>query len=156
MKTAQLFLRQLAGDCTGVSVIETALVAPIVLMLMAGTVDLAMGFALKVKTQQAAARAVEYATTTTLDSVSTTNVQSQAATGAGVPASQVTVSKWLECDGVTQSSFDLSCDTGAQTARYLSVSISNTYHPTLAALVPSSVAIHGDVTFTGHSSVRLQ
>lgn len=146
----------IAQDSSGVSVLETAILAPTLLILLAGSCDLAMAFSVKLKTQQAAARAVEYATNTELDSVAASDLQTQAATAAGVPTNAVTVQRWLECNGVAQSSYDGSCNSGEEVARYVSVKVANSYKPIMGALLPTNARLRSLISFTGYSSVRLQ
>ena len=150
------FLSKLARDSRGTSVLETALVVPLVMMLLAGISDLAMGFSLKLRTQQAAARTVEFATTAGLERLSLDQLRKEAADAASVPAGQVTVTRWLECNGAKQSLFDGACETGQEMARYVSIQVDNTYEPVLGALLPESIADDGAITFIGFSTVRLQ
>jgi Flp pilus assembly pilin Flp len=147
---------RLCRDCRGASVVETALLLPVLLALMAGSSDLAMGVWTKMQTQQAADRAMEYATVAGLEKLSTTDIQSEAATAARVATNKVTVTKWLECDGVTQASFDAGCADGQVVGRYVSVRISNSYTLMMAPLLPARVAPGGSIAFQGFSSLRLQ
>lgn len=154
-KRAWKGLVRLAREDRGVALLETALIAPIILMLLAGAVDFAMGFSLKLQTQQAAARTIEFATSAGLQTLSDADLQADAASAAGVPTSQVTVDRWLECAGVRQTDFDAGCDTGEQ-ARYVSVRIDNSYQPMWRSLLPASIAQGGAISFSGFSTVRLQ
>jgi hypothetical protein len=155
VRSRELILR-LWRDARGASIVETAVFLPTLLMLMAGASDLAMGVSKKMKTQQAADRAMEYATVAGLEKLSTADIQAEAATAANVATSNVTVTKWLECDGTTQASFDLGCSEGQIIGRYVSIRISNSYTPILAPLLPASIARRGAITFQGFSSLRLQ
>jgi hypothetical protein len=152
-RSRNLILR-LWRESHGTSIVEAALFLPILLMLMAGASDLALGVAAKMKTQQAADRAMEYATVGGLEKLSTTDIQSEAATAANVATANVTVTKWLECDGATQALFDAGCADGQIVGRYVSVRISNSYTPILAPLLPAN--IRGAIAFQGFSSLRLQ
>ncbi len=143
-------------DDEGVSLIETALVLPIIMMLLAGLIDFAMAFSAKLNTQQAAARTVEYATSVGLERLTFENLRQEAATAAKVPENQVEVIRWLECDQTRQSAFDGGCEEGQEIARHVSVRISNSYRPTLGAFLPASVVTNGAMHFEGYSKVRLQ
>jgi Flp pilus assembly pilin Flp len=149
------FLTRIARDRSGVSIIETALIAPIILMLLAGMVDFAMGFSLKLKTQQAAARSIEYATTAGLEKLSNQDLQAEAAAAASVPANNVDVDIWLECNGVEPET-GVECNDGDESARYVSIRIANSYQPILGPLLPASIAQGGAISFSGFSSARLQ
>jgi len=150
---------RLAGalsDRGGASTIEAALILPLFLALLAGMSDFAMSFAVKLRTQQAAARTVEYATSAGLERLSFDDLRTEAATAAKVPTGQVTVVRWLECGGVRQTLFDGSCESGQEVARYVSIRIANSYEPVLKPFLPDTVARDGLMRFEGFSSVRLQ
>jgi Flp pilus assembly protein TadG len=149
-------LVRLADDECGASIVETAIVLPILLGLMAGASDFAMAFWLKMETQQAAARAIEYATAGGLEKLSTTDLRTEAATAAEVPVNNVTVQRWLECNGTKQGSFDGTCASGEVTGRFVSISITNSYEPILGPFLPDSIAEGGSMSFTGFSTLRLQ
>lgn len=146
-------LRELPSDVRGISVIETAIVIPALAMLIAGVSDLAMGFAAKLKVQQAAARSIEMATAGGLNSAAFQALQAEAAGAASVPVAQVTLDKWLECAGVRQASFGGSCFTGQQVGRFVSISISASYRPRFPIL---QLSASGDIPLSGYSSVRVQ
>ena len=148
-------LATLLRDNRGTSVLETALIVPTLAMFVMGGSDLAMGFSEKLRVQQAAARAIEMATAGGLNSAAFNNLQADAASAAGVPANSVVVDKWLECDGVRQSSFDDTCTTsGAQMARFVSISITSSYAPMFSFLVPDND--NGSISISGYSAVRVQ
>lgn len=136
---------------------ETAIVVPVLAVIVMGASDLAMGFAEKLNVQQAAARSVEMATAGGMSSAAFQNLQSDAATAAGVSTSSVTVDKWLECDGVRQSAFDGTCtSSSAQMARFVSVTINSSYAPMFSFLSPPSRTSDGSIGISGYSAVRLQ
>lgn len=150
-----LRLATLLKDSRGTSVLETALIVPTLAMFVMGGSDLAMGFSEKLRMQQAAARAIEMATAGGLDSDAFDELKKEAAAAAGVSEANVTLDKWLECDGVRQTSFDGTCtSSGAQTARFVSISIAGTYTPMFSFLVPDKD--NGTISISGYSSVRFQ
>ena len=149
-------LYRLLADRKGASVMETALVVPTLAVFVAGATDMAMGYAQKIKVQQAAARSIEMVTTTGLGSTAFTALQSEAASAAGVSTSNVTVDSWLECNTVRQSSVNGSCSDGAQIARFASVIINGSYTPMFSFLIPRSRLTNGAIPLTGYSSVRVQ
>lgn len=127
--TSPALLRRVARDQRGNSFAELALALPVGLFLLLGAADVAMGFASKLKLEQAATRAMNEARVTGQGANSYGYVQQEAATAAGVPTSSVTLDKWLECDGVRQASYSGSCGSGQALARYISVRIQSTYQP---------------------------
>jgi hypothetical protein len=149
-------LRRVCSDRAGTSTIEAALILPLFLALLAGMSDFAMSFAVKLRTQQAAARTIEYATSAGLERLSLDDLRNEAAAAAQVPLSQVVVLRWLECGGVRQSVFEAGCDSGQELARYASVRISNSYRPILKPFLPATMAKDGLMRFQGFASARLQ
>jgi hypothetical protein len=156
LKRFATFFASIARESAGTSLIETAIILPTILMLLAGVSDLAMGFSAKLRTQQAAARTIEYATTAGLERLSVDELRNEAATAANVPSDQVTVLRWLECSGAKQAIFDSSCEAGQEIARYVSIRIADAYEPILGPLLPKNIAVDGSIEFVGFSSVRLQ
>ncbi len=146
-------LRRLLTDCRGVSVIETAIVLPVLAVLITGVSDLAMGFSAKLKIQQAAARSIEIVTAAGVNSAAFQTVQADAATAAGVSQDQITIDKWLECAGVRQSSYTGTCTSGQQVGRFVSISITGAYSPIFPVMQAFS---NGAVPLSGYSAVRIQ
>jgi Flp pilus assembly protein TadG len=106
-------LRAMGAATDGVAVVETALIAPVLAIVIVGVIDTAGYGAAKLESQQAVNRGLE------------------TATQAGVSTSQVTVTQTLECSGTT-TSWSSSCATGQETARYIQIQISTTYTPLFA------------------------
>jgi uncharacterized membrane protein len=157
MSVLQAIVSRLRADQRGASLVELALMAPILLVMLAGTVDCARLISTKVRLQQAAERTVEMASaggiSTTSSSTVQTNMQNDAT--ATAPSSQVSVALWLECNGTKQSDFNASCNTGDQVARYASVSLTDSYSPSFPWLFGRS-ATNRAIAVSGSASVRLQ
>jgi Flp pilus assembly protein TadG len=145
-------------DRKGASLIELALIAPMLVTLFAGILDCGRLFSAKLNLQQVAERSVELATVTGISTQSyqtlQTNVQADA-TSAAPSGSQIVTSLWLECNGTRQADFNTSCNTGEQVARYASVSISGSYTPSFPWLFGALVS-NGKIAVTSAASVRLQ
>lgn len=150
-------LQSLVRDKRGSSLVEMALIAPVLVLLATGSVDAGLGYSQKLKVQQAAARATELATVSGLVANLQTTMQTEAATAAGVSTSNVTVDLWLECDGVRQLDVNGTC-TGAP-ARFASVTITDTYTPMYAAFFSGSGTADNttmSVPLRGFASARVQ
>jgi Flp pilus assembly pilin Flp len=126
-------LRALARDERGTSLIEFGFLAPFLALLTMGVVDLSRGLAERFAIQQAISRGLEmvqarpaYATANSND-VDYSFVKTEVATAAGVPAGQVTLQRWLECDGVEQSDVNGTCPTGDDVARYLRIRVTKDF-----------------------------
>lgn len=123
---------RLLGDRRGNSLVEFGLAAPLLAALVTGMIDGAQGLEHKQHLEQAAQRSVERATAYGTAGADFSGIRADAATAAGVETSQVTVSTWLECDGVRQANFNSSCTAGAQIGRFISVAIADAYDPMFA------------------------
>ena len=121
-------LSRLKRDERGASVIEVALFAPVLGVMLMGITDLAMGYARKLSLEQAAYRSLEKVAVGTVRT-DYSFLRAEAASAAGVAESAVTVDNWLECDRARQTNFDGSCAAGTMTSRYVQVTINASYTP---------------------------
>lgn len=125
--------RRLRTDEKGVTVIEFGVLMPVLVVLVAGTIDLSQGLSDRFRMQQAVNRSLEMLQArppqigADEEELDYTYLKQEAATGADVPIAKVTLDRWLECDGNRQGSFEGSCTEGQETARYLELKINKTY-----------------------------
>lgn len=111
--------------------IEFALFAPILALMAVGISDMAMGYSTKLQVEQAVYRALEKVTIGT-DRTDFDYLRAEAAAAdgdGGIQASDVTVDKWLECDGTRQADFNGACTPAQDTARYVTVTVNWRYIP---------------------------
>lgn len=141
-------IKDLLEDERGTSLIEFAVVGPVLIFLTCMTADMAMGFSQKLQDQQAADQAINFASKAGLSVASPLAIQREAATAAGLPADNVTVSMWVECDG--QIALSGICPNG-NPERYASVRIADSFRPMFAGILPVSAIAIG-----GYADVRLQ
>jgi Flp pilus assembly protein TadG len=148
-------LHRLRGDDKGASVIEFALFAPVLGVMLMGVTDLAMGYSTKLRVEGAIYRALEKVAVGSFQSDYATYLQAEAATAAGVPTSAVAVDSWLECDRIRQASFAGACAAGQATSRYVKVTITTSYTPRFSygPLVRTS---NGTVPIEANASLRIQ
>lgn len=152
-KTAIASLR----DARGTSTLELAFVFPIGMLLLLGAVDSSLGFAEKLRTEAAAARAIEQITAYSRVKTDYTASRAEAAAAAQVAVSDVTLTYWLECNGVVQSSFTASCSNNAhQIARYVKVAIRGKFEPVMNYGSFLTTDAGGFVRVEGDASVRIQ
>ena len=134
-------LLNLGRDERGVATIELALFAPILALMVIGTVDMANAYGRKLAVEQAAQRAIEKVMQTTgISSVADTIVD-EVADQANIPddekADKVSVTYSLECDddepqtATDADAFDLlACSEGTvHEARYIEVEVNDVYDP---------------------------
>jgi Flp pilus assembly protein TadG len=126
-------LTRLAGDRRGTSLIETAVIVPVLALLLCGATDMALGFAQKLHVQQAADRAVQFALNAGLTTATATLIQNEASSAAPQGAS-VSVDRWLECNGAVQPDFNGVCASGSP-ARFVSVTVDDSYQPVFSRML---------------------
>ena len=147
---------RIARDDRGASIIELALVAPILASLLIGMVDMSRAYSYKLKLEQSAQRAIEKVQQYQAESSTYSTLQSEAANAAGVPSSDVTIDYWLECDGTRQSDYNTSC-TGTQTyGRWVTVSVQGTFTPMFRSKYYPRANSDGTFTITGKAGMRTQ
>lgn len=159
-------LLKLARDERGTSIIELALLAPLLATLVIGMTDISLAVSEKLKLEQAAQRAIEKAMQGMQGDESTSlfaGLKAEAATAAGVNQSAVTVRYWLECNGVSQNTstatmtadYEKVCSGTAVYSRHLTVSIQKNYTPTFSVRWLGANT-DGTYTVVGEAGLRVQ
>lgn len=150
-------LRALARDRTGASAMELLLITPVIGGMIFGAVDFGLAFTQKLALEQAAGRTAELVTAPGTVALSYANLPAEAKTAYGKSSATSTVDNWLECNGTRQSSFTGSCPITQQTARYVSIVISDDYVPIASwgGLIHGSGQKNG-FRLTGDATVRVQ
>ncbi|MET1111933.1 MAG: TadE/TadG family type IV pilus assembly protein [Allosphingosinicella sp.] len=126
-------LPALARDERGTSLIEFGFLAPFLALLTMGVIDLSRGLAERFAIQQAVNRGLELVQARPAyvdaddDDVDYSYVKTEVATAAGVPESQVTLTRWLECDGDDAGDVNGTCASGQDSARYLRVRVTKNF-----------------------------
>jgi Flp pilus assembly protein TadG len=151
-------LRRLFSDQGGTSIVELALVAPILAVLTVGMIDLSNGFSEKLRLEQVAQRAVEKVMNGRVSTADMTTMtaalKTEAADAAGVAAANVTTDFWLECNGTRSTSYSGCSPSSLPYARYVSISISKTYTPYFNYKFHNRAT--NTYTLTGAATVRIQ
>ena len=171
-------LRALARDQRGTSVVELAIIAPFLSLLTMGIIDLTTGFSRRLELTEAVNRTIEKLGASNFEvpgsqaSPDFSGLRADAAEAAKVPLSAVTVTRWLECDGVEQAAFECTCakdetrpecqvvdpdpDLGCTPviARYVQIRVDTSFEPAFATVV----APRADGTFPlfAEAAVRIQ
>lgn len=156
-------LFHLVRDERGTSVIELALVAPVLASLVIGMTDLSRAYSAKLKVEQAAQRTIERVMNGRKETALYETLEAEAMEAAGVDAEAVEVRFWLECDGVSQNNspatmvadFGRVCDDGETIARYVNVRIQKAYTPMFDVNWPGSNP-DGTYTVVGEAGIRVQ
>ena len=151
-------LGRLGADTRGASVIEFGLFVPILAMMMMGISDFAMGYSAKLRVEAAAYRGLEKVAMGTVQSnYDYLKAEAAASDGAGgIEAAEVTVDTWLECNETrSPNGFSGNCAAGERTARYVSLTVTDTYTPRFnyGSLLGNS---QGVVQLSATSALRIQ
>ncbi len=149
----------LFSDENGTSVIELAILSPFAAVLLLGMVDTSLAFTEKLKTEQAAQRAIEKATSYNGAGSDYSGLDDEAAIAADVPLDNVTLEKWLECNSTRQDSFNDVCADGELITRHIAITITDTYSP-LFSYGPLGQLVgadnQGNIPYSVDAQVRIQ
>jgi Flp pilus assembly protein TadG len=159
--------RRIAADERGTSLVEMAMVAPFLSMLMIGTVDIARGFNERLKLEQAAHVALEKVQGYQSNSSTFNTLEEEAVNAAKLAgfttttAADVEVTYWLECNGVKQTgstmdeAYNKTCASNETYQRWLQVEITQVYTPYFTMKWAGSNA-DGTFTIKGIAGMRTQ
>ncbi len=142
----------------GNSLIEMALVTPVLATLLVGTVDLSRSYSTKLQVEQAAQHTIELIQVSDYKTTNNSTYETEAETAAGT-GSDATIASWLECnaDGV-----HLDYDTGTCAnatdpyARYVQVTVSQSFTPLFGTRFFPGANSNGTVTVRATAGVRTQ
>ena len=141
----------------GTSTIELAIVLPVGMALMLGSIDASMAFGEKLRVEAAAARVVEQISAYSRVQTNYTASVTEAATAAKVTASDVTATFWLECNNVVQVSYTAPCPNNSdQIARFVKIVIRGKFKPSINYGKILTTDASGFVRVEGDASVRVQ
>ena len=154
--------QRLRRDQRGASIVEIALLLPVMSTLIIGVADITRAYSQKLILEQAAYRAIEkvqqyQATESTYDTLKNEVVAAAASAGfTDVTASNVAIDYWLECGGVRQSNYDSTCASLPLTARYITVDVTHTFTPMFASRRWPGSNSDGTYTLHGRAGLRTQ
>ncbi len=150
-------LLKFTRDCAGTATIELALLAPVLLAMLIGLVDLGATYSNKLRLEQVAQRTIEKVQAKTFTATMETALETEAATAAGTGA-VADLTYWLECNGVKMTgagAYTAGCSAGQSYARYVQLAIQRNYTPLLVAPFGTYNA-NGTVTVRGRAGIRIQ
>lgn len=149
-------LRQLSEDERGTSVIEMGIVLPVLVTLVLGMSDVSRAYSHKLQLEQAAFRSIEKVQQYQTTSSTFSTLQTEAATAAGVPASNVTVKYWLECNGSESTTYETNCSSGQTYGRWIQVIIKKPYTPLFGSRYFPGANSDGTYDVYGRARIRTQ
>lgn len=148
-------LRRISDDERGMSMIEFGMLAPILAIFVIGIGDLGRGLSERFSLQQAANRTLELAHFGTTEPTYNYLI-AEAAAAADVPATNVTLDDWVECDGVRNEDFGAACAANQQIARYIKLTINSSFEPLFSGFNYATVGADGRVQISADASLRVQ
>lgn len=150
-------LRSLGPDERGNSLIEMALIAPVLAALIVGAVDISRGVSAKLQVEQAAQRSIELVQRSEYKTAdkATYEADAQAAAGSGSTAA---ITAWLECngDGVKRNIDTGTCNDGDALARYVQMSVQKPFTPMFGTRFFPGANANGTVTVHATAGIRVQ
>ena len=150
------FIRSLCRNERGASIIEMAMVAPVLTALFVGMVDISRAYSAKLQLEQAAQRSIEKVQQYRTTSSTYSTLQTEAATAAGVPTTDVTVDYWLECNGARQASYTTICPSTDNRVRYITVRIIKKFSPMFGTRFFPGANSDGTYTIDAEAGLRTQ
>jgi Flp pilus assembly protein TadG len=155
-------ITRLARDDRGASIVELALVAPILASLLIGMVDLSRAYSHKLLLEQAAQRSIEkvqqyQASSSTADLLKAETVAAAKDAGfASTTVADVTVDFWLECNGTRAADYDTVCADGQTYGRWVSIDLQGTFSPMFRSRRWPGANTDGTFTLHGRAGMRTQ
>jgi Flp pilus assembly protein TadG len=153
---------RLARDERGASIIELALLLPVLSTIVIGVADISRAYSQKLIHEQAAYRAIEKVQQYQASQSTLTALQNEvvsAANDAGftdVTTSNVTIDFWLECNGARQTTYNMNCSSGQTQARWISVDVTHNFTPMFASSRWPGSNSNGSYTLHGRAGLRTQ
>ena len=136
----------------GNSFIELAFVAPLLVMLLLGMVDISRAVSAKLQVVQLSQRTIERVQRSGFKYTDLATLKSEAETAGGT-GTQATATAWLECGSSTAHlPFTNTCSGTQPYARFVAVTVSKPFSP---VFVPEYFT-SGTIRFQGESGVRIQ
>jgi Flp pilus assembly protein TadG len=132
--------KNLARDDSGAVLIELALAAPVLAMMVIGISDISIAYGKKLELEQAAQRAIEKVMQTTGKATAAETIKTEAVcqyngvdsdgvcSTVGIDASDVTVSYNLKCNGAV-TAYNTDCPDGEAALRYIQATVADQYTP---------------------------
>lgn len=136
MRALRPLLRLLAGDRDGSMVIETAIVAPVLVVLTIGAYDASRIFSRQTELQGAIGEATSVALAAAAGAATdTTKVKDILVANTGLPAANVTVSKVYRCGSSTDLlASSATCASTDQVSTYMKIRLVAEYDPMWSAI----------------------
>lgn len=122
--------RKLATDGRGTATIELALATPLLLTMALAGVDATLGYVHRLEVQQFAQIGADYVMAKMEDVPTNVEIKARVNEGSGVALADITVDRWIECDGA-KNSLAACVNAGFDYTQYVSIEVKKEYEPIL-------------------------
>lgn len=146
-------LKKILGDNRGTGLIELAIAAPVLLILVLGISDLGRVLSQGHMLRQAVNRSLELAQGSTRE-IDYSFLADEAAAAARVPREQVVFEQWLLCNS-TRKVWTDDCN-GGESARYVKLTVFSYFQPFFGTMWYANAQPDGTVKLTAHGSLRVR
>ncbi len=123
------FFHRLIHDDRGTSLIELAIVAPVLAGLMLGMVDVSLLVQRRLELQEATAQLANIAAATPPNAVTLAGLRTAGARLAQVPEDQITLALGIRCNNGPFQAMDSICDVGQQRSDMLTIRLQDQFGP---------------------------
>lgn len=138
----------------GTSVIELAIAAPVLIILLAGVTDMGRGWTERYRLQQAVNRTLEMAQTG--NDADYSFLKTEAVAAAGVPENQVVHEQWVQCeDKLGKQPWTDDCN-GSPASRFVKLTITGNYTPLFGSMGYLNRQPDGTVRLVAHATLRVR
>jgi Flp pilus assembly protein TadG len=148
-------LRSLIADERATSMIELALLTPLLASFLVGMIDISRAYAFKLDLEQSVQRSIEKVMQYQESTSTYSTLKSEAASAAGVPVTAVTLDFWLECGTTRQADYDSTCTSGPY-ARFVTVAVTKPFTPMFGSRFFPGANADGTYTIKAKAGLRTQ
>lgn len=127
MRRFRKMIQELRDSISGTAVVETAVVAPFLAVVIMGTADVAMYGAAKLRVQQSINRGLEMAMIGG-PSTSTESIEDEVESEAGVADGRVAVTQSQTCGGAS-ATWNSTCTPGQEYRQFITITVTESFTP---------------------------
>lgn len=142
------------SDQRGTAVLETAVILPVLLMIVLGFIDLTMGFTYHFKLQQYAQSGADMLVANFEDQLTDSEIKTEMASLTGLPQSAIEVTRIVECDHVAVNPDEGCASSGQVEINYITIVVTDTFEPILGNIGLTNYI--GATRLRGKTTVRVR
>lgn len=124
-------LKSILHSKRGNAAVELGLISPVLLTMALGGVDVAMGYAHKMKMQHFAQIGADFVIATIEYEPKASEVRDVIIDATGLSSSNIKIDEWLECDGVIEKSLPSCLKVDAEVVKFMEITVTQAYEPML-------------------------